>query len=135
MDGIDTLNATEAGQKELFKSLKKELSSKKNYISDRSLSCVAAYTADKCLQGEIKKSVADKQYIDFVKFMNSNPDVLLVYVPVEFDLVDDGVRPMDILQQAKIDFLIKNLLDTSEVKYIKVTGSVEERVKQIEDAL
>lgn len=129
---IDITTASEAGQKEFFKSLKKELSSKRNYVSDRGLTCVAAYTFDKAIAGEISKKVADKQYIDIVKFHTDNPDILLVYVPIEFEIEDDGTRSIDPEFQAKIDFLIKNILETSGIKYITVTGTVEERLAQIE---
>jgi hypothetical protein len=73
--------------------------------------------------------------MDLVKFHNDNPDVLLVYVPIEFAIEDDGERSVDPDFQLKIDFLIKNILDTSGIKYITVTGTVEERLKQINDAL
>lgn len=132
---IDITTASEVGQKEFFNSLKKELSSKRNYVSDRGLTCVAAYTFDKAITGEISKKVADKQYMDFAKFHMDNPDILLVYVPIEFEIEDDGTRSIDPEFQAKIDFLIKNILETSGVKYITVTGSVEERLAQIEAAL
>ena len=132
---LDTSVVTEEGQKIYFKTLKKELSSKKNYVSDRGLTCVAAYTFDKALTGEISKKVADKQYMDIVKFAQSNPDVLFVYVPVEFDPVDDGTRSISCIFQAKIDFLIKNIFDTANIPYITVRGTVEERVAQIENAL
>lgn len=134
-NGLDVLNATEAGQKIYFKTLKKELSSKRSYISDRGLSCVAAYTFDKAVTGDIPKKVADKQYMDLVKFHNENPDILLVYVPVEFELEDDGQRPADKEMQTKIDFFIKNILETSNVPFITVNGTVEDRVNQIEAAL
>lgn len=132
---IDISTASEAGQKEFFKSLKKELSSKKNYVSDRGLTCVAAYTFDKTVAGEITKKTADKQYMDIVKFHTENPDILLVYVPIEFEIEDDGVRTTNKEHQATIDFLIKNILETSGINYITVTGTVEERVSQIEAAL
>ena len=134
-NGIDISTATTEGQKLYFKTLKKELSSKKNYVSDRGLSCVAAYTFDKAIIGEIDKKVADKQYMDLVKFHTENPDVLLVYVPVEFAVEDDGERSTDKEFQSNIDFLIKNILETSGVKYITVTGSVEDRLAQIAAAL
>ena len=122
-------------QKTLFDTLYKAVSSKKNYVSDRGLSCVAAYTFDGALNNKISKKLADKQYLKLTKFHNDNPDILLVYLPIEFPIIDDGVRNTDAEYQEKMDFLIKNLLETSGVKYITVTGSVEERVKQIEDAL
>lgn len=133
--GIDISTASEVGQKEFFKSLKKELSSKRSYISDRGLTCVAAYTFEKAVSGSISKKVADKQYMDIVKFHTDNPDILLVYVPIEFPLEDDGTRSIDPEFQQTIDFLIKNILDTSGIKYITVTGSVEERLAHIEAAL
>ena len=132
---IDISSASEAGQKEFFKSLKKELSSKRSYISDRGLTCVAAYTFEKAVTEEISKKTADKQYMDIVKFHTENPDILLVYVPIEFEIEDDGERSVDIIFQKKIDFLIKNILETTNINYITVTGSVEERVSQIEAAL
>ena len=129
---IDISTASEYGQKEFFKSLRKELSSEQSYISDRGLTCVAAYTFEKAIAGNIKKEVADEQYMDIVKFHTDNPDILLVYVPIEFPLEDDGTRSIDPEFQKTIDFLIKNILDTSGIKYITVTGSVEERLAQIE---
>lgn len=122
-------------QKTLFKTLLKEISRKCSYISDRGLTCVAAYTFDGALNGKITKKTADSQYLKLQKFHAENPDVLVVYVPIEFDLVDDGVRNLDVDYQKKIDFFIKNLLDTAGINYITVTGTVEERVKQIETAL
>lgn len=134
-NNLDISTATEEGQKIYFNTLKKELSSKRSYVSDRGLTCVAAYTFDKAITGEILKKTADKQYMDLVKFHNDNPDVLLVYVPIEFAIEDDGERSVDPNFQSKIDFLIKNILDTTGIKYITVTGTVEERLKQINDAL
>lgn len=125
-------NTTAECQKAIYAAIKKELSSKKEYISDRSLSCVAAYTFDKAVQGSIEKELADKQYMGFLKFMYDNPDVILVYVPIEFPIETDGLRSADAEYQANIDFLIKNILETTEVPYITVTGSVEERKAQVE---
>jgi hypothetical protein len=122
-------------QKAIFKAIKKELSSKRNYISDRGLTCVAGYTFSKALTEEIPKKVADKQYLDIQKFHNENPDILVVYTPIEFPLVTDGVRSEDPAYQELIDFLIKNILDTSKIPYITVTGTVEERKAQVEEEL
>lgn len=126
---------TQDYQKILFQTLFKAVSSKRSYVSDRGLTCVAAYTFDGAIKGTITKQTADKQYLKLQKFHRENPDILLVYVPIEFELEDDGVRNTDKEYQAQIDFFIKNLLDTAGLKYITVTGTVEERVKQIEEAL
>ena len=121
-------------QKDLYDTLYKKLSSKKSYLSDRALSCVAAYTFNHALadmeNAEFKK-LADTQYKKFCKFHNDNPDVLIVYTPVEFEIENDGVRSTDKELQAQIDFLIKNILDTTGAQYLTVTGTVEERLEQI----
>jgi nicotinamide riboside kinase len=125
----------EAYQKNLFAKALKTLSSKKSYISDRGLTCIAAYTFDAALSDKAGKKTADNQYLKIQKFHAENPDVLVVYTPIEFEIEDDGVRSVDELYQEKIDFFIKNILDTAEIKYITVTGTVEERVAQVEKAL
>ena len=130
-----TDDAREAYQKNLFAAGFKALSSKKNYISDRGLTCIAAYTFFNALAGKITKKTADNQYLKLQKFHNDNPDILVVYVPIEFELTDDGLRSVDTEEQAAIDFMIKNILDTAGIKYITVTGTVEERVAQINAAL
>lgn len=130
-----TDDAREAYQKDLFAAGFKALSSKKNYISDRGLTCIAAYTFFNALAGKITKKTADNQYLKLQKFHNDNPDILVVYVPIEFELTDDGLRSVDTEEQAAIDFMIKNILDTAGIKYITVTGTVEERVAQINAAL
>lgn len=130
-----SVGSSEEYQKQLFADLKKALSGKKNYISDRGLSCVAAYTFDGVLSERITKEIADNQYVETYQFHQDNPDALVVYLPIEFAIEDDGVRSTSVEDQEKIDFLIKNILDTAGIKYITATGSVEERVAQIEDAL
>lgn len=127
--------SSEDYQKALFKEAYKTLSSKKNYVSDRGLSCIAAYTFDGALNGKISKKTADNQYIKLQKFHKDNPDVLVVYLPIEFEIESDGVRDINKENQAKMDFLIHNLLETAEISYITVTGSVEERLNQINEAL
>lgn len=122
-------------QKALFKNMLKGISSKKSYISDRGLTCVAAHTYIEAIGGNIPKKVADDQFRRLEKFHAENPDILVVYVPIEFNIEEDGIRNADEAQQAKIDFLIKNILDTAKIPYITVTGSVEERVAQVNKAL
>lgn len=125
----------ETYQKDLFAKALNALSSKKNYISDRGLTCIAAYTFDGALAEKIAKNTADNQYLKLQKFHQDNPDVLVVYVPIEFELKGDGLRSTDVVEQARIDFLIKNILDTAGIKYITVTGTIEERRDQVENAL
>lgn len=118
-------------QKELFDKLYKVLSSKKNFVSDRALSCVAGYTFNHALanmENEQFKKLADNQYKKFCKFHNEHPDVLIIYTPIEFELPDDGLRSTNKELQSGLDFLIKNILDTSNADYLTVSGTVEERL-------
>jgi nicotinamide riboside kinase len=52
------------------------------------------------------------------------------YLPIEFPIVLDGLRPDDTAFQADIDRRIRHLLDTADVSYHTLTGSIPERQGQ-----
>ena len=53
------------------------------------------------------------------------------YLPIEFPIVPDGLRPLDPDFQKEIDERMVKLLDLHDVKYESLTGSVEERIEQL----
>ncbi|MGH2768423.1 MAG: AAA family ATPase [Actinomycetota bacterium] len=53
------------------------------------------------------------------------------YLPIEFPIVPDGLRPDDPGFQKEIDERIIGLLRSHDVAYEAVTGSVEERLAQV----
>jgi hypothetical protein len=53
------------------------------------------------------------------------------YLPIEFPIVLDGLRPDDPGFQADIDRRIRHLLESADVSFRAVTGSVEERQEQV----
>lgn len=53
------------------------------------------------------------------------------YLPIEFPIVLDGLRPDDAAFQADIDRRIRHLLDSGDVSYITLTGPVEDRQEQV----
>ena len=57
------------------------------------------------------------------------------YLPIEFPIVLDGLRPDDPAFQAEIDERLLGLLHSHDVRYTTVKGTVEERVQQIEGEL
>lgn len=57
------------------------------------------------------------------------------YLPIEFPIVLDGLRPDDTEFQREIDARIIRLLGTHGIRYETVGGSVEERLEKIEAAL
>jgi hypothetical protein len=53
------------------------------------------------------------------------------YLPVEFPIVLDGLRPDDPAFQADIDCRIRHLLDTADVAVHTLTGPVPARQEQV----
>lgn len=108
-----------------------------DYISDRGLIDVIAYTSYLDDTGKINdnhKTLAD-QLDKLSEFIKDNPDILVVYFPIEFPLVDDGVRSINESFRTSIDNRIKELLKCFYSNYITVSGTVEERIKQVIDAI
>jgi nicotinamide riboside kinase len=57
------------------------------------------------------------------------------YLPIEFPIVLDGLRPDDPGFQKEIDERIVRLLQGHGISYVTLTGSVEDRVAKLEDDL
>lgn len=53
------------------------------------------------------------------------------YLPIEFPIVLDGLRPDDTAFQADIDRRIRHLLESADVTYRTLTGPVEVRQQQV----
>lgn len=61
---------------------------------------------------------------------------LIVYFPIQFDLVCDGVRSTDTKYREEIDELIINTLEShAPNRFITIKGEVEERASKIEREL
>ena len=56
---------------------------------------------------------------------------LIIYIPIEFLPKDDGIREGDNGFQADIDKLILSFLQKNELNFLKVEGTVEERLNVI----
>ena len=57
------------------------------------------------------------------------------YLPIEFPIVLDGLRPDDPAFQKDIDERVLSLLRANDIDYVTLTGSVEERLAAIETHL
>lgn len=53
------------------------------------------------------------------------------YLPIEFPIVPDGLRPDDPAFQAEIDERVLHILKSHDIRYTTLTGSVQERMDQI----
>jgi len=58
-----------------------------------------------------------------------------VYIPIEFDLHVDGVRPVDKEYQELVDKKIQSLLRALDARVITVSGTVDERVDAVRRSL
>ena len=102
-----------------------------NWISDRGLTDVLSYSYYHYTKGDLSLDEMNWEIYQLCKFNKSNPNILYVYFPIEFDVVDDGVRSIDPEYRKNIDSYIKKILDLAHINYITVTGTPQERYDYI----
>lgn len=124
-------NSTDYSQMAIFDAYREVLSVNKDFISERSLFDVLAFTEYQYCIGKVSQKVFLEQQKRVKEFVEKNPNALYIYFPVEFEPQNDGQRSTDPEYQHAIDTLIKLQLDIWGVHYITVHGTVEERVNQI----
>jgi nicotinamide riboside kinase len=99
------------------------------FIGDRSLVDVMAYASWVLENQERRKEFALwDTCLDIANYHLRSQYTDVFYLPVEFGIVPDGLRPMDPDFQMDIDRRLLELLDTYDVKYSTLTGSVEDRL-------
>jgi nicotinamide riboside kinase len=95
-----------------------------NWVSDKSLFDYLAY-AELVLRDENLKKVIR----EFVQ-RNARYDFIF-YLPIEFPIKEDGIRSINSKYREEIDSCLKQCLVKSNMKYVTVSGSIQERVKQV----
>jgi deoxyadenosine/deoxycytidine kinase len=99
------------------------------FMGDRSLLDVMAYASWVLDNQERRKEFALwDTCLDIAKHHLRSQYTDVFYLPIEFGIVLDGLRPDDPAFQKDIDQRILHLLDIYDVKYETLTGSVEERL-------
>ena len=128
-----------ATQKRIFDIYLKELE-QDNYVSDRCLVDVLSYSFANCSLMDIndpEQSIfcneIERQMIEVDKWFKNHDNVKLIYFPIEFDSVDDGVRSTDEEYRQSTDYFMKSILDYFEIDYLTVHGTPEERMEQISE--
>lgn len=125
------------GQKKIFDEYMRLLSTKQDYISDRCMIDVLAYTT------YLQQTTGLREFIPICQqqtklvqeFFLKHDDIIICYFPIEFDIVDDGVRSTDESFRAKIDEIIRYILMVYTKKYYTISGNTEDRYKQIDKIL
>lgn len=128
-------DSTDRSQTAIFDAYSDALSVDKDFISERSLFDVLAFTQYQYCLGKVSEIVLREQLKRVKKFVNDNPDALYIYFPVEFDPQDDGQRSTDPEYQHAIDAFIRMSIGMFPIKYIIVSGSVVERCRQIQSVV
>ncbi|MBS8122528.1 ATP/GTP-binding protein [Candidatus Vampirococcus lugosii] len=91
----------------------------KNFISDRSIYDILAYSEGLYCYDFLEKVANLKKRYDAI-----------FYIPIEFELENDGVRFEGIEFQKEIDNRIVDLLEIFYPDYYTLTGTVEERTEK-----
>ena len=126
-------------QKVFFDAYNKILN-KDGYISDRCILDVHAYTnylydykssnSEKEFQSLYKEILRENSIL---KSLNKDSFGIIIYFPIEFELVDDGIRSLNVYFQEYIDQYIVNTLNKYQLPFYTIRGSVEQRLKQLKE--
>lgn len=99
------------------------------FLSDRSLLDAMAYAGWVLDNQERRREFALwDACVDIAEHRLRSQYSLIVYLPIEFGIVADGLRPMDEEFQADIDSRIKALLKRFNLKHETITGTPDERL-------
>lgn len=97
-------------------------------ICDRTIFDHWAYTTF-LFKDEIDKSLSKSIELFLIEHMRSYD--MIFYLPIEFEVEDDGTRESDRRFQADIDSIILNNLERNKLDYKRISGSIEERAKKV----
>lgn len=108
------------------------------YISERCLIDVCAFT------GVLKDKSKGPEFLKYCKlehklletlFFYKDKLGLVVYFPIEFEVVKDGERLDDKQMRKDFDRKIQKILEVLEIEHITISGSVENRISQIKQSV
>ena len=129
-------NGTEESQKLFFDTYEDLFNKNNNYISDRGLIDVVAYTKWLLEHNKVSMEFYKNIYSRWIRFCDqaANLGIVYLYVPIQFDAVQDGFRSTDKEYREYIDKTIYELLEDAEVTYYIFGDSlktVEERANAV----
>jgi deoxyadenosine/deoxycytidine kinase len=106
------------------------------FVGDRSLIDVMAYASWVLENQERRKEFALwDSCLEIAKHHLRSQYSHVFYLPIEFGIVLDGLRPDDPDFQRDIDRRMLHLLDVNDVAYETLTGSVEDRLDALVSAV
>lgn len=103
------------------------------FVGDRSLVDVMAYASWVLEHQERTKETALwDACLDIAGHHLRSQYSHVFYLPIEFDIVPDGLRPLDPEFQADIDQRMLGLLELHDIRHLELRGSVEERLAKLQ---
>ncbi|MGH2829401.1 MAG: AAA family ATPase [Actinomycetota bacterium] len=106
------------------------------FIGDRSLVDVMTYAGWVLDNQERRKETALwDQCLAIARHHLRSQYSHVFYLPIEFPIVPDGLRPLDPEFQREIDERMLKILSDNSIEYATVHGSVEERLATLEASL
>lgn len=138
VDGIDDLNASQLNLLKAIETRVQEIKklSEENpntvYLMDRCVFDFVAYTRSFYKRGLLSEDtlkLIEKKAKDLYLFID-----LIVYIPIEFGIVDDGVRSLDNELRTMVDNEIQDqILDVKAPTLVTILrGSEDERIRNIQ---
>jgi len=101
---------------------------KPNIITDRTVYDVCAFTLSAKSIGWTEK----RYFTEILMSLRNDYDVIIYVSPEGVDIEDNGVRTTDPEYREKIDFTIREMLESyPPKKLIKIKGTTEERINTI----
>ena len=98
----------------------------KDLIADRTIFDVFMYT-----EGTVNISEENKQlFIDTFNHTTKLYDIIF-YIPIEFNIVKDGIRDEDETYRYYLDITLQRYLKQYYNNYVTIKGSIENRMKLI----
>ena len=111
------------------------LLSQRDYVSDRGLTDVMAYSTWLFEHGRLSEKEWEREKRIFKTFIKTYPAIYF-YFPIEFKIEADGIRSMNEDFRKEIDTnILKSLQDNLEISSLTVHGSVEERLEFVNNIL
>ncbi|MBI4728325.1 MAG: ATP-binding protein [Acidobacteria bacterium] len=106
------------------------------FVGDRSLVDVMAYAGWVLDNREWRKEMAMwETCVKIAEYSLRSQYTHVFYLPIEFPIVPDGLRPLDQDFQREIDERMLRVMDVHDVRFSTLRGAVEERAEALTRAV
>lgn len=128
------LDLVDSYQEKIFQRQIQKEKELKNFVSDRSVDCLA-YTAQH--SRVLSKIVKSKEYEDYIESIKSKDSIIFYVKPCKETLAPDGVREeLSWEGVIAIDSMIKYIFEQNDIPHIQInTSNMQERARIVDSIL